>query len=68
MRRSLFLPCLSGLCCDEEGRYLGNIYSDEMYDAFLDREICIIEKYSEYDVPFTDGTKVEMHNYELIPS
>ena len=50
-----------GFCCDEQGQFVTNIYSAESWDALLDREICIIEQYSEYDVPFTNGTKVIMH-------
>ena len=49
-----------GFCCDEQGQFVTNIYSAESWGALLEREICIIEQYSEYDVPFTNGTKVIM--------
>ena len=55
----MFLNIL-GFYSDEDGQYVGNIYSSESWDAYLDREMCIIEQYSEYDVPFTNDTKVKM--------
>ena len=45
---------------DEQGKFIGNIYSPKSWDAFREREMCIIEQYSEFDVPFTNGTKVHM--------
>ena len=40
---------------DENGLFVGNIYSAPSNVEFEERSACLIDQYNQYDVPFTAG-------------